>query len=74
MTVRPPVRADLTARSGHDWSGISDSEALDGIEYFVFPNFVPWDDILLGLGTLMLARWKDRGNVGSVDTRDAAGR
>ena len=22
------------------------------------PNFVPWDDILLGLGTLLLARWK----------------
>lgn len=24
------------------------------------PNLVPWDDILLGMGTLMLARWKDR--------------
>ena len=23
------------------------------------PNLVPWDDILLGLSTLMLARWKD---------------
>lgn len=22
------------------------------------PNFVPWDDIVLGLGTLLLARWK----------------
>jgi hypothetical protein len=22
------------------------------------PNFVPWDDILLGLATLLLARWK----------------
>lgn len=38
------------------------------------PNFVPWDDILLGLGTLMLARWKDRGTAGSVDAHDAAGR
>lgn len=37
------------------------------------PNFVPWDDILLGLGTLMLARWKDRGNA-SGDARDATGR
>jgi len=37
------------------------------------PNFVPWDDILLGLGTLMLARWKDRGSVVG-DARDAAGR
>ena len=24
------------------------------------PNFVPWDDILLGLGTLMLAKWKKK--------------
>lgn len=38
------------------------------------PNFVPWDDILLGLGTLMLARWKDRGNTSGIDTHDAAGR
>ena len=22
------------------------------------PNFVPWDDIALGLATLLLARWK----------------
>lgn len=22
------------------------------------PNFVPWDDIVLGLATLLLARWK----------------
>lgn len=22
------------------------------------PNFVPWDDLLLGLGTLLLANWK----------------
>lgn len=42
------------------------------------PNFVPWDDILLGLGTLMLARWKDRdtttsGNAGR-NGRNAADR
>lgn len=24
----------------------------------VIPNLVPWDDLLLGLGTLLLARWK----------------
>lgn len=24
------------------------------------PDLVPWDDILLGLGTLMLARWKKK--------------
>lgn len=42
------------------------------------PNFVPWDDILLGLGTLMLARWKDRGTGSSGnsprDGRNAADR
>jgi hypothetical protein len=24
------------------------------------PNFVPWDDLLFGLGTLLLANWKNR--------------
>jgi len=24
------------------------------------PNFVPWDDLLLGLGTLLLANWKKK--------------
>jgi hypothetical protein len=42
------------------------------------PNFIPWDDILLGLGTLMLARWKDRSaaTTGSAPRqgRDAPGR
>ena len=36
------IRESLASRSGGDWSHITDSEALDGIEYFVFPNFVPW--------------------------------
>lgn len=38
------------------------------------PNFVPWDDILLGLGTLMLARWKDRSGETPGGSRDAARR
>jgi hypothetical protein len=38
------------------------------------PNFVPWDDILLGLGTLMLARWKDRSRPTPGGSRDAARR
>ena len=37
------------------------------------PNFVPWDDILLGLGTLLLARWKDRGKAAPIEP-DATGR
>ncbi len=40
------------------------------------PNLVPWDDILLGLGTLMLARWKDRNRTPRSETAppDATGR
>jgi Family of unknown function (DUF6116) len=41
------------------------------------PNFVPWDDIALGLATLLLARWKSR-RAGSgaprVPGRDGTGR
>ena len=43
------VRADLARRTGRDFSHLSDSEALDGIEYFVFPNFVPWGGYLTPL-------------------------
>lgn len=35
-------RAELSESTGRDYSGITDCEALDAIEYFVFPNFVPW--------------------------------
>lgn len=28
--------------SGRDFSGTSDAEMLDAIQYFVFPNFFPW--------------------------------
>ena len=43
------VRADLARRTGRDFSHLSDSESLDGIEYFVFPNFVPWGGYLTPL-------------------------
>ncbi len=36
------VRDSLRARTGRDYSQLSDAEALDGIEYFLFPNFMPW--------------------------------
>jgi len=36
------TRRMLAGRTGRDYSGITDCEALDAIEYFVFPNFVPW--------------------------------
>jgi len=36
------TRRELAARTGGDYAGLTDCEALDAIEYFVFPNFVPW--------------------------------
>jgi phenylpropionate dioxygenase-like ring-hydroxylating dioxygenase large terminal subunit len=36
------VRRQLADRTGRDYSALTDSEALDAIEYFVFPNFMPW--------------------------------
>ncbi len=36
------TRRRLADETGRDYSAITDSEALDAIEYFVFPNFMPW--------------------------------
>jgi phenylpropionate dioxygenase-like ring-hydroxylating dioxygenase large terminal subunit len=36
------TRRQLTETTGRDFSAVTDSEALDAIEYFVFPNFMPW--------------------------------
>lgn len=35
-------RRQLGESTGGDFSHLTDCEALDAIEYFVFPNFVPW--------------------------------
>jgi phenylpropionate dioxygenase-like ring-hydroxylating dioxygenase large terminal subunit len=43
------VRASLQKRTGRDYSELSDAEALDGIEYFLFPNFMPWAGFLTPL-------------------------
>lgn len=43
------MRASLAQRTGRDFSHVSDSEALDGIQYFVFPNFAPWAGYLTPL-------------------------
>lgn len=40
------VRASLHRRTGRDYAHITDAEALDGIEYFLFPNFMPWGGYL----------------------------
>ncbi len=36
------TRRRLADQTGRDYSAVTDSEALDAIEYFVFPNFMPW--------------------------------
>ena len=43
------MRAQLAERTGRDFSHLSDAEALDGIEYFLFPNFFPWGGFLTPL-------------------------
>ena len=35
-------REEVKALTGLDLSGVTDCEVLDGIEYFIFPNFLPW--------------------------------
>lgn len=44
--VAEGVRASLQRRTGRDFSGVSDAEIIDGIEYFLFPNFMPWGGLL----------------------------
>jgi phenylpropionate dioxygenase-like ring-hydroxylating dioxygenase large terminal subunit len=56
MTVEPGSRArqvlgdrlrvSLRNRTGRDYSTVTDAELLDGIEYFLFPNFMPWAGLL----------------------------
>jgi len=43
------IRARLGERMRVDLSHVSDSELIDSIEYFVFPNFMPWAGIMLPL-------------------------
>lgn len=58
VVVADRMRQTLAERTGRDWSGLSDSEALDGIEYFVFPNFVPW----VGMMTPLVYRFRPYGD------------
>jgi phenylpropionate dioxygenase-like ring-hydroxylating dioxygenase large terminal subunit len=52
------VRASLQRRTGRDHSKLTDAEALDGIEYFLFPNFMPW----AGLMTPFAYRFRPQGH------------
>jgi Ring hydroxylating alpha subunit (catalytic domain) len=40
------LRTSLQRRTGRDYSTATDAELLDGIEYFLFPNFMPWAGLL----------------------------
>jgi len=52
------TRRQLSERTGGDYSSITDCEALDAIEYFVFPNFVPW----AGYTTPLVYRFRPHGD------------
>jgi hypothetical protein len=52
------MRASLAERTGRDYSLVSDAEVLDGIEYFLFPNFMPWAGYL----TPLVYRFRPHGN------------
>lgn len=52
------TRAQLAARAGRSFDPVSDAEALDAIEYFVFPNFVPW----AGYTTPLVYRFRPEGD------------
>ena len=51
-------RAQLSEMTQVDLSGVSDAEILDAIQYYVFPNFVPW----AGLGAPLIYRFRPDGN------------
>jgi phenylpropionate dioxygenase-like ring-hydroxylating dioxygenase large terminal subunit len=52
------MRAVASERTGRDFSHITDAEALDGIEYFLFPNLMPW----MGFLTPLVYRFRPNGN------------
>lgn len=52
------TRRHLASRTGRPVDDVSDTEALDAIEYFVFPNFVPW----AGYTTPLVYRFRPDGD------------
>ncbi|HEY2503706.1 MAG TPA: RHO alpha subunit C-terminal catalytic domain-containing protein, partial [Mycobacterium sp.] len=40
--IAETMRAALSQGTGLDMSGLSTTEAIDTIEYYLFPNFLPW--------------------------------
>jgi len=60
------TRRQLAERTGGDYSAVTDCEALDAIEYFVFPNFVPW----AGYTTPLVYRFRPHGDDHSAAEMD----
>jgi phenylpropionate dioxygenase-like ring-hydroxylating dioxygenase large terminal subunit len=56
------LRQELANATGVDLSDATTCEVLDGIQYFVFPNFFPW----AGYGVPVVYRFRPNGN--DVDT------
>ncbi|WP_222932848.1 aromatic ring-hydroxylating oxygenase subunit alpha [Nocardia yunnanensis] len=56
--VAGALRDRLEKITGADLSGTSDSEIVDAIEYFMFPNFCPW----AGVGAPLTYRFRPYGN------------
>jgi phenylpropionate dioxygenase-like ring-hydroxylating dioxygenase large terminal subunit len=54
------VRASLGERTGRDHAHLTDAEALDGIEYLLFPNLMPWAGA--GVLTPFVYRFRPNGN------------
>jgi len=52
------TRRRLSEETGRDYSSVTDCEALDAIEYFVFPNFMPW----AGYTTPLCYRFRPHGD------------
>ncbi len=52
------ARQRVSDGTGVDCSAVSDTEMLDAIEYFIFPNFMPW----AGVGTPLQFRFRPNGN------------
>ncbi|HEY4409624.1 MAG TPA: aromatic ring-hydroxylating dioxygenase subunit alpha [Acidimicrobiia bacterium] len=55
--IADTMRQLLSAGSGIDFSKLSNTEAIDSIEYYLFPNFLPW----AGLGIPIVYRFRPNG-------------
>ena len=58
QTLADLARVALGERTGRDFSAVTDSELLDGIEYLLFPNFMPWAGYL----TAFVYRFRPNGH------------